>query len=279
MTGYIRESQEILKKSEIPGEEAVHDIRVLMKKCRAVLKLIGNQTDNPFYGKDKNDLREVGRILCCFRDSSVYRKTLKEFRKDYPDIFSRLQTCEKLSQLLEKTKPDEELSEKTKSSFKQIELLLNKTSYRIRFQSMQMFDPQLMLKELEFTYVMVAELYLRSRNNPKPELIHKFRKKTKEFLYQLYIFKSLNPPVIKTLEKKLANLAMNLGKFNDLSQIIKVLGYKYHKGTNQPALDELILKIREKQDIYMTRIWTSSYEIFCPGQKLVNVLGFKLLII
>jgi len=279
VSGYIRESQEILKNPGIPDEKAVHDIRVLMKKCRAVLKLIGNLTDNPFYGKDIADLREVGRILRCRRDTSVYRKTLREFKKKFPDIFSRLQTNEKLLQLIGKQKPAAELSEETKLSFKQIEQLLNKTIFRIRFQSMQMINPQLLVKELEFSYMRVAGLYLRCRNNPKPETIHLFRKKTKDFLYQLYIFRPLNPSVIKSLEKKLGDMALNLGKFNDLTQIIKALEYSYSKGANLPAMDELVLKIREKQDRYMARVWTSSYEIFCPGQKLVNVLGFKLLII
>lgn len=279
VSGYIRESQEILKKSGIPDEKAIHDIRVLMKKCRAVLKLIGNLTDNPFYRKDIIELREVGKILCCMRDTSVYRKTLREFKKDFPDIFSRLQTNEKLLQLVGKQKRATELTEETKLSFQQIEQLLNKTIYRIRFQSMQMIDPQLLIKELELSYLRVAELYLGCRNYPKPVTIHKFRKKTKDFLYQLYIFRPLNPPVIKALEKKLGNMALNLGKFNDLNQIILALGYNYTKGANLPAMDELVLKIREKQDRYITRVWSSSYEIFCPGQKLVNVLGFKLLII
>ena len=32
MAGYIRESQALLKRSAVPDEKAVHDIRVLMKK-------------------------------------------------------------------------------------------------------------------------------------------------------------------------------------------------------------------------------------------------------
>jgi len=44
-------------------------------------------------------------------------------------------------------------------------------------------------------------------------------------------------------------------------------------------MDELIIKIREKQDTYLSKVWPVAYKIFCPGQKLVNVLGFKLLVI
>jgi hypothetical protein len=74
-------------------------------------------------------------------------------------------------------------------------------------------------------------------------------------------------------------LTLNLGKFNDLTQIIKVLGYNYREETNLSPMDELILKIRDKQDRYLSKVWPPAYQMFCPGQKLVNLLGFKLLVI
>jgi len=74
-------------------------------------------------------------------------------------------------------------------------------------------------------------------------------------------------------------MTQNLGKFNDLNQIVGELDYNYQKGANLPALDELILMIRDMQDKYLTRVWATSYQVFCPGKNLVNVLGFKLLVI
>jgi CHAD domain-containing protein len=144
---------------------------------------------------------------------------------------------------------------------------------------MNKIDPQLLIKELELTYTKIADVYLTCRNNPKRNNLHEFRKTAKDFLYQLYIFRPLNPAIVKALEKKLDSITQNLGKFNDLAQLVKTLGYRYPDSTNQPALDELIVKIREKQDRYLGKVWPSAYKIFCPGQKLVNVLGFKLLMI
>jgi CHAD domain-containing protein len=279
LAGYIREAQVLLRDSGITDAGTIHDIRVLMKKSRAVLKLISHQTDNPFYGRDVADLREVGRILCCRRDISVQRKILKGLRKEFPDIFGRLQNAPGLNLILEKQETPAEPSEELKIAFGHIEDLLNKTGFRIRFQSMNTLDPQPLLKELELTYLRVSDLYLRCRNNPKPGTIHEFRKKAKDFLYQLYIFRPLNPSVVKVLEKRLDSITQNLGRFNDLNQIIKTLDYKYRRGNNQPALDELIVKIREMQDKYISKVWTASSEIFYPGRKLVNILGFKLLVI
>jgi DNA modification methylase len=46
-----------------------------------------------------------------------------------------------------------------------------------------------------------------------------------------------------------------------------------------PAMDELAIKFREAQDKYLSKVWPAAYQVFCPGQKLVNILGFKLLVI
>jgi CHAD domain-containing protein len=279
LAGYIRDSQALLKISPVPDEDAVHDVRVLMKKSRAVLKLAGPQLDKEYFEKDFFALREVGRIMRLWRETSVHRKTLKDLRKEFPDIFSALHENEKLVSLMKKTEPVSEPSEEMKAGLDLIDDFLNKTAYRIRFQTMNSLDPQILLKELEITYGSVVDIYLLCRNNPKATNLHEFRKKTKDFLYQLYFFRPLNPTVVKALEKKLDSMAQNLGKFNDLTQLIKTLDYKYPDPSNLPALDELIVIMREKQDDYLSKVWPSAYKIFCPGQKLVNVLGFKLLVI
>src|SRR5664279_4523153 len=279
VAGYIRESQTLLKRAPVPDEKAVHDIRVLMKKSRAVLKLASPQIDDPFFERDITDLREVGRMLCSQRETSVQRKILKEFRKEYPEIFSGLRENEILTQLLEKHEPVQEPSAEIVAALEQIDSLLNKTAYRIRFQTMTKIDPQLLIKELERTYLDIVGAYLNCRNNPKQEMLHKFRKKSKDFLYQLYIFRPLNPSVIKDLEKKLDSMTQNLGRYNDIAQIIKYLDYHYKNRSNPTAMDELIIKFRDAQDRYLSRVWPTAYQIFCPGQILVNVLGFKLLVI
>jgi CHAD domain-containing protein len=279
LSGYIREAQSLLKISACPDERVVHDVRVLMKKTRAVLKLAGPQLDKELYARDSIAFREVGRIMCSWRETSVLRKTLKELKKEYPDIFSRLLDYEKLAVLLKKPEPVTEPSDDAKNGLKQIDELLKKAGFRIRFQTMNNLDPQILLKELEITYLRVVDTYLTCRNNLKQENLHEFRKKAKDFLYQLYFFRPLNTAVVKSLEKKLDTMTQNLGKYNDLNQLIQALGYKYDHSLDLPALDELVIKIREEQDKYIAKVWPIAYKIFCPGQKLINVLGFKLLII
>jgi CHAD domain-containing protein len=279
LAGYIKEAQFLLRISAFPDEKVVHDVRVLMKKTRAVMKLAGPQLDKEFFIRDSIVFREVGRIMCSWREISVLRKLLKELKKKYPGIFFRLADYEKLAALLKKPEPGYEPSEDSKNGLQEIMVLLNKAGYRLRFQTMNNLDPQILLKELEITYLRVVDTYLTCRNSLKKEDLHEFRKKAKDFLYQLYFFRPLNTTVVKALEKKLDDLTQYLGRYNDLACLINALEYKYDHTSNLAALDELIVKIREEQDKYLADVWPIAYKVFCPGQKLVNVLGFRLLII
>jgi CHAD domain-containing protein len=157
--------------------------------------------------------------------------------------------------------------------------LLKKTGYRLRFEPMNNLNPQLLIRQLEISYKQVVNNYLICRNNPKQSNIHEFRKRSKDFLYQLWFFRPLNASVIKALEKKLDNMAQDLGRYNDINQLIKAIGYKYEYTLNEPALDELAIIMRDQQERYLAKVWPVAYKIFCPGQNLPNLLGFRLLAI
>jgi CHAD domain-containing protein len=279
LSGYISDSQILLKRSAAPDEEAVHDIRVFMKKSRAAVRLLNSQVDDELFIKENVAYREIGRMMASRRETSVQRKTLKLLKKEHPDLFLRLSDNEMIQTLLKKPEPESVVDGADQFKTGQINDLLNKASYRLRFYTLDKLNPQLLLKELEQAYILAAENYLRCRINHKPAALHAFRKRSKDFLYQLYFFRPLNPSLIKGLEKKLDSLTQNLGKYNDLSQIIRFLDYKPGSEKNSPATDELLVVIRDRQDEYLSKVWPLAYKVFCPGQKLINVLGFRLLVI
>ncbi len=277
---YVREAHSMIDPAVIPDETVVHDVRVLLKKSRAVMKLLKSQIDEPTFNKEYLTFRKAGRMMQTWRETSVHRKILKDLRKRHSDIFFRLQDHEKMNFLLQKPETVAGPSPETMEYLEQISSMLFKSGYRIRFQSLNNLDPHILLRELELTYLNVGDCYLRARNDPKPANIHEFRKKTKDFLYQLYFFRALKPKLIKELERRLDTLAQNLGKYNDFSVLINTLGYKYNgRGEDDHSLDELVVIIRNEQDRYLSKVWPEAYRIFCPGQKLTNILGFKILVI
>jgi len=279
LSGYLRKAELLAKGPAFPDEKGVHDVRVLMKKARAVLRLTAPQLDIEFTEREIKSLREVGRKMSSLRESVILRKTLKDIKKKHPGVFIKLESNEKLNQILSKPEIKEIPEEKEGLNIEQVREILNKSGFRIRFEPMTNLDPQLLLKELELTYNRVVNNYLICRNSPKQSTLHEFRKSSKDLLYQLWFFRPLNPVSIKAIEKRLVTVTQNLGRYNNLAQLIEGIGYSYEYTANQPAVDELAVIIREEQDRYLTRVWPVAHKLFCPGQKLVSILGFKLLLI
>jgi CHAD domain-containing protein len=279
LCGFIREAQFKLDPDEIPDEFIVHDVRVLMKKSRATIRLLKSQMDEASFNLEYSALREVGRIMRTWRETSVHRKLLKYLKKNHPVLFSHLADNEKINQLISKPEILNEPSPEMKKDIEKIIDILHKAAYRWRFRTMNNLDPHLLLKELEITFNCVSGSFLTARNYPKSVNVHEFRKITKDFLYQLYYFRSLNPKVIKGLEKNLDSIAQNLGKYNDHAVLIGTLDYKYPSTENTSALDELIVLVKEEQDKYLMKVWPVAFRVFRPGRKLVNVIGFKVLVI
>jgi CHAD domain-containing protein len=279
LSGYISDSRAMLNPETVPGDEEVHDIRVLMKRSRAVIRLLANHLDEESCQREYSAYREAGRILGTWRDHSVHRKTLKSLKKENPDIFTVLEENEKIKALLVKYEPPAEVPPEVKADIGKINDILSKSAFRMRFYTLDKLDPQMLLKELEKCYKTAADCYLKCRNNSKPALIHELRKKSKDFLYQLYFFRPLNPGVVKGLEKKLESLTQDLGKYNDLTHLLEAMEYKYDNPENSPELNELSVIIRNRQDEYLDKVWPAAYKIFAPGKKLVPLLGFKLLVI
>jgi CHAD domain-containing protein len=279
LCGYIIEAQQMLNPDVAPDEKVIHDVRVLMKKSRASIKLLKTQTDEELFIREYSAFRDVGRIMAAWRENSVHRKLLKDLKKRFPELFSRLMDNEKIKLLSNIQQISNEPSLEMRRDLEKIIGILHKSAFRIRFRNLNNLDQKLIRGELEKTFDNVSACFLKARNYTKSINLHRFRKKTKDFLYQLSFFRSLDPKAIKSLEKRIEALAQNLGKYNDYSVLIARLGYKYPSGVYNSAFDELIVIIKQDQDRYLSKIWPSAFRIFRPGKKLDDLPGFKVPVI
>lgn len=275
LCGYISDAQSMIHPGRLPGQKVVHDVRVLMKKARAAIKLLKCIMDEGSYRREYAAFRDAGRIMSTWRESTVHRKLLRDFRKRHPALFSRVKDEKAISQLLEIHDDPASSVEKIREGLLKIRDILHRSSSRIRFLNMKDPDQRLLLGELERSFRLVSDSYLNARHNPKDFNIHEFRKKTKDLLYQLFFFRVLNPKAVKNLEKRLDQLAQDLGKYNDYAVLLRTLDYKYHSDANNPALDEFAVIVRQEQDRYLGRVWPAAYRIFKPGKVLTDFPGFR----
>jgi CHAD domain-containing protein len=265
----------LLSQKPLPDGNAIHDIRVMMKKQRAAVRLVKPLLDEPVYNREYLAGRETGRILSSWRESNVLRKTMKALRKDHPELFTKLWDNETVQNLLRKPYATWEQAGVQAKTVSKVTEQLTRAGYRIRFLSLNELDFRMLLGEVEQSYLAAARAYLDCRNNTKPRLLHEFRKKSKTLMYQLDFFRHLNPAAVKSLEKRLDIMTRNLGKYNDLDQILTILGYKYRDSANSDVNDELAVVIKDRQDSYLMKVWPAAYRIFMPGKKLQDLLDIS----
>ncbi|MFN2314716.1 MAG: CHAD domain-containing protein, partial [Bacteroidales bacterium] len=90
MAGYITDSLILLAQQPLPDDAAIHDIRVMMKKHRAAIRLARPLLDEAVYDREYLAGRETGRILSSWRETAVLRKTAKSLKKSNPGLFLKL---------------------------------------------------------------------------------------------------------------------------------------------------------------------------------------------
>ena len=93
LSWYIIEAKQMLEQG-VPDEKVIHDVRVLMKKSRASVKLLKPLMDEASFNKEYLTFRDVGRLMRKWRETSVHRKLLKDLKKRFPELFSHLKDNE-----------------------------------------------------------------------------------------------------------------------------------------------------------------------------------------
>jgi CHAD domain-containing protein len=275
MAGYLSGSLTLLAARSVPDDAAIHDVRVLMKKHRAAIRLVRPLLDEDVFRREYLSGRETGRILSLWRESAVLRKTMKALKKDNPGLFIKLHDNTTVQDLLRKPYSTWDQAGELAKTVSEVNTRLKKTQYRLRFLSLNEPDMRVLLGELGNSHAAASVAYMASRNKPSAALLHKFRKTSKTFMYQLIFFRHLSPQTVRQLEKKLATMTQNLGRYNDLAQIMTLTGYRLGAAENSAADDELAIVIRDRQDRYLAKVWPLAYRVFAPGLKLQDILGIS----
>src|SRR5690606_10274498 len=102
MAGYLSGSLTLLAARPVPDDSAIHDVRVLMKKHRAAIRLVRPLLDEDVFRREYLAGRETGRILSLWRESAVLRKTMKALKKENPELFVKLHDNTTVQDLLRK---------------------------------------------------------------------------------------------------------------------------------------------------------------------------------
>ena len=275
MAGFISGSQRLLSRQPLPSGADIHDVRVMMKKHRAAVRLVRPLLAEAVYRREYVAGRETGRILSSWRETAVIRKTVKALKKDNPELFLKLWDNETINSLLRKPCTTWEEAGVQAETIREVTERLVTTGHRLRFMSLKKPDAHLLLEELARSHGVAAAAYLACRSDPGPRRLHELRKKAKTFMYQLDYFRQMNASAIKSLERKLDAMTQNLGRYNDLAVLLARTGYMPGASGNSDVANELGIVIRDRQDRYLMKVWPLAYALFAPGKKLQDLLDIS----
>jgi CHAD domain-containing protein len=277
LSTFVSEAASLVGKGDLISDSDIHDARVSLKKARAILKLIRSQVQDDFFKREYETFRKSGRALCDLRESTVHRKLLKELKKKSPVVFRNLDN-ELVEKLIKKPEKSEGMAAETLKSLDGIATSLQKSVYRIRFEPLGNLKQAGLLRDLGSTWSEVRNDYLGCRMDSSVKKIHEFRKRAKDFMYQLAFFKPYNPSQVKSVQKKSDVMTRGLGRHHDLAVLLKAIDYKSTSG-NSPYFDELAILIKGEQDRVLAKVWPLAYGLFGPSSVLEDKLGVKVLIL
>lgn len=198
-----------LKKSRRPG--SVHNARKEIKKLRATLRLVCEDTGRRKYRRAVQPLRRAAGVLAAARDARVRFRALQHLADDAEKRFPALyQTLRKIW----RRETRRLLKSRSLSSTRR---LLRKAGRRMRRLKPALSGPSAFVPGLRHSYELAREHFAAARREPSPEHLHEWRKKVKDFWYQLQLAAPVHPPEIRRMLDRLELLGEQLGDDHDLS--------------------------------------------------------------
>jgi CHAD domain-containing protein len=195
-------------------EEAVHEARKGVKKCRAVLRL-ARPSIGPLYGEANTALRDIGRSLSDVRDDRVLVGTVDQLAEAFPEQAAG-QAFERVRRSLE---------ERANRSMEQAvaERLHERTAERLRRVGAPAAkgpweEPGWKFVEggLRREYARGRDAFDSARDKPGGAAVHAWRKRVKDHWYHLRLLRAAWSPVLRKTAKVAHDLSDLLGDEHDL---------------------------------------------------------------
>lgn len=236
----LGESEAMIPEGRFPGPREVHDIRVNMKRGRAILKLLRASPDAQYYKRENAALRDISALFSHSREAAVLKKTLKSLTKKNPDIFNAA-TVDWFFEVSKKLVPTPDSRAVRLSLATDAGDRLRRAWYRVGFLNLRKINRELLLDGLWNSFLRAEDEFRIAAASRAPEAIHEFRKRVKDLLYQVGFFADYNPGHFERVYAELDALGSSLGKCNDLSVAWQIAEANRQSGAGVKV--ESVLKI------------------------------------
>ncbi|MDX1592593.1 MAG: CHAD domain-containing protein, partial [Balneolaceae bacterium] len=198
---------------------AVHSVRKLLKKYRALLKLVKGCSSGIDPERANHFLRDLGRNFSQLRDAHVRSETLSLLAAT-----NLLPSCRDLiSELLkENQRTIDQLEHKVIDEDQHFDTLkadLTSDNPVQSFIESLNTDSKCLIAGLSETYAKCHRLYLELHNQKNAELLHEWRKRIKDLQHQHEMVSALLPSDLFAASENIDPLTERLGRDQDLNNL------------------------------------------------------------
>jgi CHAD domain-containing protein len=197
--------------------EDLHQVRVTIKRLRALLRLARSVVSEPYYERENRRLKTMADRLAFFRDTTVSRQTLAALAKRFAEKRSDGSFELVLAQFVERSPDPALLRVRREQALRQAAVSLVEAKQSFESMLIPAEDWQALGPGLRRVYRGVRDRMLRALTYQTPESFHEWRKQVKYLYYQLQTLESISPKRLGGMVRRLHELEDKLGEDHDLA--------------------------------------------------------------
>jgi CHAD domain-containing protein len=248
-------------------DEDVHQVRLAIKRLRAMLHLVGPVADKSLVGMENTRLRRAAGRLSRSRDCKVIGRTLEATRRSIPGKRKRKAIRQVFSALCRQTTDGRESARQQELALAQVAGVLENTRralepLQLSSEGWEAIGPGV---EKAWREARISMLVATADNRDRD--YHEWRKCVKCLYYQLVLLQAVWPGRLRKTCRKLRELGAQLGDYHDLVVAKSYLLKTAENRGRQPIIRRVTAALDHRKDALRPRIKGAGNDLFRKSHK------------
>lgn len=242
----LDQSLEMIGEAGDDPAKTVHEVRKELKKFRAILRLLRDETGEEIYRRDNFAARDLGRKLSPVRDAAVRVSALDGLKKKFESDFPTTGIAPVRGRLVSRHRAA--LSKIRKGSvLPAIAESLGELRRRVRTWPLGKAGFSGIEPGLRRVYRQGRDAEAEAYRSQTDETFHEWRKRAKDLRYQVDLLEPMWPEVMRDVQKALHELTDDLGDDHDLGDLRRVLRDSRERAGGAKAVDRVLELIERRR--------------------------------
>jgi CHAD domain-containing protein len=225
-------------------DNVIHDVRVCLKKIRAVLWLVQPELEGDIFRQEHVCYRDAGRRLSAVRDTAAMLETLDKLTGRFADQLAD-DAFTALRKPLRQSSTGRQLEKK--KALSEVAKTMRMARPRVASWPLRHNDFSAVGQGLKRVYKRGRRSFADAFEHPSVENFHEWRKQVKCLWYQIRILKPIWPPMMERLADELEALGEYLSDDHDLAILRQHVLEQTEKAGDRTDLEALVALIDQRR--------------------------------